>query len=468
MLSTCCHRVSQFYHSLTWRDGATKVFLVLTILLYPFNLFPHGPFLKLTLYPLLFLFLLNVDRLLKLTWTHRYFRYLAIVATLWFLWMFISLCFAVGFSAIEGKHLANILNDIKRFVPWYTFAGCCFLLPRDEIKRLLYWSFVGLFSYCACYSILEFLHFLEVAWATDVLKVAIKGFMSTELGAWTNGNFWPPILWDSVRYRSVFEEPAYFAILLGFCILLFTYAAWMAKKESGFWGNLCLSLLALVLLCQTRGAAGAISLTVASVVWIGLALCRISKMSRILRWRFPLLAIFLLVGSYFALTTQRHSAESITGASSRGKTTRAIHLTAELNCVAASPIYGCGVGEYGEVMREALRTQQDQTHEVEVWIGRDNEPPKLNFFTGIMVTTGIVGGLLFMAWFAFPAVVLWLKKAFSLPVGSCCLVPALGLFIACQMTSATTEIFSYFLLMTVPLLFIVDDSPIDEHTCVEA
>lgn len=476
MLEAFFHRCCQLYDKLAWRNKATKMLLILTILFYPFNLFPYGPFLKLTLYPLLALFLLNFDRLILLTLKNTYFRYIAIVATLWFTWMLISLCFAIGPSAIERENFIGIINDVKRFVPWYTFVGCCFILPRDEVKILLYWAFVGLFGYCACYSILEYLHFAGFSWATDFLSLAIKGFMSTELGEWTGGNFWPPILWDSERYRSVFEEPAYFAVLLGFCTLLFTYVAWLAKSWRSFWGNIVLAGIAAVLLCQTRGAAGAISLSVASVVWVFLALCFAVKMSRTLCLRMIIIAVFLFGASFFTLTTQRHASSHITSLAKvststeledveHAKTTRSIHLSVELQCISASPIYGCGVGEYGNVMRDALRGSKDKTHEIDVWVSREDDPPKLNLFTGLAVTYGIVGLLLFMAWFAFPIIIFWFKRLKTSSIESCCIVPALGFFIACQMTSASTEIFSYFLLMTIPLLLIMDetDSKISPH-----
>lgn len=490
---------------IAWRDHVTLGLLALTVLFYPFNLFPYGPFLKLTLYPLLGLFCLNFDRIIGLTLSRPLFRYLALAGGAWLLWTVISLCLAVGPSAIEVRHVHEVLNDVKRFVPWYTFVACCFLVPRVALKRVLYGAIVGLFALCSVYATLEALHFTGVAWATATLKVVIHGFMRTELCAWTNGNFWPPVLWDSERYRSFFEEPAYFAVFAGFCVLFFTAVAWRARRRSSFVGHFVLAAGAVVLLCKTESAAGAIALAVASGTWMLLAGCFWSRASLRARWRMGAIALFLVGASLVALMTQRHPAEHLAlMTQAHGKvavqapvatatrvsqseanstvpttstpvaakpaptspavqeayplwmSTRAIHLSTELKCIAASPIYGYGVGEYARVMHAALQAAPKKTDEIKVWALPENRPPKLNLFTGFAVTYGCVGLLLFLAWFALPTMVLWLKQWRVMGVEQGCVVAALGVFLLCPMMSASMEVFCYMLLATVPLILVTE------------
>lgn len=439
-----------------WRDVWTKVLLAGVIVLYPFNLFPHGPFLKLSLYPLLGLCCLNFDRLVKIYFQDAFLRIILLFSGLSLLWMGVSLCFTVGVEGINNVHIHAWINEAKRLIPWLIFIGSAFLLPRETCLRWLYRAFIGLFCLCGSYTLLELLHFSGVTWATDILTSAITFFMSTELGAWTNGNFWPPILWDSARCRSVFEEPAYFAVFLGFCALLFTYGAWIAKRWWNLCAQLCLAMLAMIMLCLTRGAAGAIGLAAGSVVWMCVAFGSWTRMTRVMRLRLIGLVILVGLASCCALMTQRHSTRQITNIAQQGGSTRGIHLAVELDCISAAPFCGYGIGMYGPVMAEALATQPERTHEIEVWIKRENEPPRLNHFTAIAVSTGLVGLGLFFGWFLLPSMVVGLARIWRLPVGHCCIASALSVFIVCQMLSATAEIFSYFILMTIPMLFLTD------------
>lgn len=473
----------------SWRTQATLALLALTIVLYPFNLFPHGPFMRLTLYPLVGLLCLNVDRIIALTRSRPLFRCFALLGGVWFLWILISLCLAVGPAAIEMRHLREGFNEVKRFVSWYTFVACCFLVPRAMLKRVLYWAFLGLFGVCSAYTILEALHFAGVRWASETLKVLIHGFMYTEISAWLNGNFWPPIFWDSQRYRSLFEEPAYFSVFSGFCALFFTMIAWQAKRLRGFIAHLALAALAVFFLCETKSAAGALALAAASGVWIVLAGCFWARGDFQTRWRMGVIALFLASASLIAIVTQRHPAQQIalltqpksaaervltkaeiaklppserTVAEARAKpsgtNTRAIHLAMELKCIESSPIYGCGAGEYIPVMRHALQNSPRKTAEIQIWASPKNDPPKLNLFTGIAVTYGGVGLLLFLSWFMLPTVVLWIKQWPTLRIEQACVTAALGIFILCPMMSASMEIFCYILLATVPLLLVTEES----------
>lgn len=459
-------RIHQWYARLTWRDVATKGLLALTVLVYPFNNFPVGPFTKLTFYPLLALLLLNWDRLLTTIKEHCYLRYVAVAGGCWAIWMVLSLCFAIGPSSIGFAHVKAIAGAVRFFVLWYTFIACCLLFSRDELRTLFYWTFIGLLGYCTLYSLVEWLHFNGVAWATWFLEHAIHCFIHTGITEWTNGNVWPPVLWDSERFRSVFEEPAYYSVLLGFSTLFFALFAWVAKGAWRTLGNLFLAGVAAFLLCKTRSAAGAISLAVASGVWILLALCQFFKMNRVMRWKMGLLAFIFLLGPFFALMMQRHSSTNVGSLMQAvvaqdthavtAKTTRSIHLFAELTCIADSPIYGHGMGEYDPVMRAVLEREPYKTHELSVWLKRDGAVPWLNWFSGLAVMYGLVGLALFLAWFAFPLAIMWIKQVMHSPAERICASAALGLFLACQMMSANTEIFCYMLLMTFPVLCIYD------------
>lgn len=455
-------KLTQLYNAWTWRDCVTKILLSLTLLLYPFNNFPFGPFAKLTFYPLLVLLVLNFDRILKWGREDRYLRMAAITGGLWAIWMVVALIVSIGFDAITFSHVKAISGAIRFFLLWYTFAACCLFFPWDEIKRLFYWTFVALLGVCACYSILECLHFAGVEWATDVLKNAIHYFLRTGITEWTGENVWPPVLWESERYRGIFEEPAYYSVLLGFTTLFFAWHAWVSKHLRGTIGNLFLAGLAGLLLCKTKSAAGAISLTMACVVWVLLALCLIGRMERLLRLKLAFFAIVFVVGSCCALMMQRHSSTNISSLvqaviqtdAASPKTTRSIHLSAELQCIAASPVYGYGMGEYDRVMREVLAREHYKTVELSVWLQREGALPWLNWFTGLAVMYGLVGLALFLGWFALPLIVMGFQQIKRAPVGNLCLSAALGVFLMCQMTSANTEIFVYMLLMTIPVLYV--------------
>lgn len=460
------HKISLFYKTLTWRDNVSKVLLALTVLFYPFNNFPFGPFAKLTFYPLLLLLVLNLDRIVQQGYEKPYLRYTAIAGGLWAIWMVVSLLLSIGFSAIGFEHIKAVSGAIRFFLLWYTFATCCFMFPREEIKRLFYWTFVVLLGACAMYSFVEYLHFAEVEWATKFLKHAIHCFIRTGITEWTGDNVWPPVLWDSERYRGIFEEPAYYSVLLGFATLFFAYYAWTSKRILSICGNLILVGIAGLLLCKTKSAAGAISLTMACGTWVVLALCLLFRMERSLQLKLGIFVIVFVVGSFFALTTQRHSTTNIDSLiqaivskdAAKDKTTRSIHLSAELKCIEASPIYGYGMGEYDRVMREALPREPYKTVELAKWLERKGAVPWLNWFTGLAVMYGLVGLTLFLAWFVFPLVVIWFKRVKQAPAGDLCLSAALGAFLVCQMTSANTEIFCYMLLMTIPILFVTSDA----------
>jgi hypothetical protein len=448
-----------------WREPMTKVLLVLTLLVYPFNNFPFGPFAKLTFYPLLLLLVLNVDRIVTLARTNKYLRYLAYVGGAWALWSILSLFFSVGFQAIGAPHVKSIAGSIRFFVLWYTFIACCFLLPRDELKRLFYWTFVGLLGYCSLYSILEILHFSGVQWATRTLETVIQYFLTTGITEWTAGNVWPPILWDSERYRSIFEEPSYYSILLGFTTLFFASFAWVSKRFWATLGNLCLAGVAVFFLCKTKSAAGAISLAIASCTWVFLSFCLFFKMTRLMRFKMIAFVVLLACGASFALVSQRHTTENIKSLvcaavvkseESTEKTTRAIHLGAELECIKQSPIYGYGMGEYDKVMREALKDEPYKPHELQVWLAREGALPWLNWFTGLAVMYGLVGLGLFLGWFLLPLIVVWFKRLKELPVDHLTLSASLAIFLVFQMTSANTEIFCYMLLMSIPVLLVID------------
>jgi hypothetical protein len=419
---------------------------------------------KLTLYPLVGLFFLNADRIAVLTWRRPLFRFLAVMGGLWCTWMFCSLFLAVDADAITGNNLKGAVNDITRFVPWYVFVAGCFLVPREDLKRTLYWAFVTLFGLCSLYSGLEFLHFAGVEWATETLKAAIGCFMHTGFSDWVNGSVWPPILWDSERYRSLFEEPAYFSVFIGFCALLFMAIAWQAKTKKCMVIHLLMAVLSVVLLSKTKSAAGAVAFSAASFVWIVLALCFRKRGDCCARCRMVGIAIFLIIASVLAMVTQRHSAKSMAELAQAKKTstehassTRAIHLAAELDCIKASPVYGVGPGEYSNVMRETLDRAPEKTEEIEVWASPEHNPPMLNLFTGIAVSYGWVGLLLFLGWFMVPTLGLWIKQYKTLSMEQGCVTAALGSFIVCIMMSANTEIFCYMLLVTIPLIIITED-----------
>jgi hypothetical protein len=228
-------------------------------------------------------------------------------------------------------------------------------------------------------------------------------------------------------------------------------------------GNLFLAGLSILLLCKTKSAAGALSFMGAGCAWSLLSLCFLYKMSWARRLKTMLFVAFFLFGGIAALMTQRHSSSQIASLAQvsvqtevKPSTTRSIHLAAELACIQASPMYGHGMGAYDPIMRKALAPAPYKTHELSVWLSREGALPWLNWWSGMAVMVGLVGLLLFLAWFACPTLVLWFVNIKTLPFEHLALSASLSLFLAAQMTSANTELFAYMLLMTLPLLLVAE------------
>ncbi len=454
--------ITQIYTSSSWRDTITKVLLALVILVYPFNAFPHPPTSQLMRVPIVFLFLLNIDRFWNLWKTNKYLRMVALLGGAWFVWMNLASLFAGGLEAF-GDNISGVFKFFKFFILWYLFMTGLLIFPYDEIKGYIYWAFVALFGYTALYACIELLYFADVAWAKDFLGQAIHCFMKVSPN---ENSWWPPVFWTDVgeeRCRSVFEEPAYYALLLVFCTLFFSYFAWVAKKTKGVIGNFILATLSAFLLVKTLSAAGAVSLGVAVMIWMLLAFCFICRMEPKIRVRLLLFILMFVGASVFTLMTQRHSFSTILGLMNpienvdKNRSARAIHLAAELKLVSKAPICGYGAVEYRNVMTKALREENkvEDQEEVKRWVKNQNPPP-LNRYTEHCVRFGIPGLLFFVAWLILPIFYLLIKNFRHHSIPNSCVAIALTISLACLMLAANTYVFCYFIFFSFPTLFVMD------------
>ena len=451
---------------LSVRQKVTLNLWGLAVFLIPFMYVPYFVFQKLSLYPLVIIALLNVDKWWNLCWNNKFLRYTAFAVAAFIMWQIISLPFCVGLGDITfSDNIRPVINDGITYAAWYVFLAAAFMFPKNRIEKTFYKSFTAILLCCAAYSILEILHFRGVQWASNILAEAIHYIMTVEPEGW----WWPPLFWDQPRLRSVFAEPSYFAIMLVFSVLYYSMQMWINKKRMIFTGNLFLMLLSVLLLCLTKSAGGALSLTAATLVFIILSAIFFRKFPLLLKIKSGILSLLLLISSFLAVACQRggfaefatienalESAEADSAQEQRmlsgSSSTRLIHLKTELKMIGKNPFPGVGSGKYSDAMCEALEASPEQTPELISWWSSRGNTPRLNLYTARMVEFGIPGGILFLNIFIFPGLYLCFscirKGCFTVAVS----VLAIYTGPIMIMNFANSAIMIYLMLAALPLL----------------
>ena len=409
---------------LSIRQQITLILWGITIVLLPFFRFPYGEFEKLSLYPLLLIAFINIDKWWNLCWHNKFLRYTAFAIAAFIAWQLISLPFSVGLSNINfADNIKPSINDMITYGAWYVFLATCFLLPQEKIRKTFYWSLTVTLLYCCAYSVIEILHWSKVQWATDFLSKSIY-FFQKDVGQYCG--WWPPVFWDAPRLRAIFGEPSYFAVLLTFAVLYYGFAFWRSAGWKKISGNALLMILSVLALCGTQSASGTVSLAGSTVLFIVLFAIFFRKFNKFERIKGSILSILLLVFSAMVALNQRggindwllllnkisetsqpQQQQQKKFDSSSG--TRLIHLKAEIKLIAERPLCGYGQGNYGPAMKQALLESPEKTGEIRLW--SENEefvPPSLNKYTQTAINSGLTGLVFFFLMF-LPALVCCIK-----------------------------------------------------------
>lgn len=377
------------------------------VALLPFQHYPHGPFSRLSLYPLALLMLLNLAPLLKLSLRTAFLRRTA-----------------YGFAlCLAGQILIPLLSSAAMFDPGavvsdaftygaiFVLLASFYLFPSGRAQSLFFKAFSFSVAACAAYSVVEILHFCGVRTASAFLSKAIYFFSDVRI----NGSWWPPELWDSVRLRAFFAEPSGYAILLVFATGYYGVCALASKCSGGFSKCLGMAVLSVLLCCGTRSFAAAITLMFFAcsfaAVWFPLR-AGLAKVHRRRGWL--LLSVFAL-SSVFAVCSQRggvfdfeHLLPHLTGvnrsadAGSTSTRTRMLHLQAQMRLVMERPLSGFGASSYAPAMCRELAESDCRTSEIDMWIERGDVPP-LNFLGYTSVRYGVPVLLLLLSAVFLPA-----------------------------------------------------------------
>ena len=128
---------------LSIRQQITLILWGLSIVLLPFVQFPFGVFQKLSLYPLLLIALLNIDKWWDLCWKNKYLRYTGVALAAYIGWQIISLPLCVGLdNVVFSENIRPTINNTMTFGAWYIFLAAAFFIPAAKISKTFYWSFV--------------------------------------------------------------------------------------------------------------------------------------------------------------------------------------------------------------------------------------------------------------------------------------------------------------------------------------
>ena len=391
---------------LSIRQQITLILWGLSIVLLPFLRFPFGVFQKLSLYPLLLIALLNIDKWWDLCWKNKYLRYTGVALAAYIGWQIISLPFSVSLNNIKfAENLYPSITETMTLGAWYVLLASCFLVPSAKIAKTFHRSLTITILYLCAYSIIEILHFAHVKWASDFLGKAIY-FIQREVGL--VHDWWPPVFWDSPRLRSVFAEPSFFAVIAVFALLYYGFCMWKAEHWKKATGNTLLMLLSALTAMGTRSSGAALSMIVSVTVFVILFAIFFCKLDKRQKKKGAILAIQLIFFTSIMIISQRGGIgdwqilfrKTHTKSSS---STRLIHLQAELKAIGISPIWGCGQGQYAKNMKEALQKSPEKTNEIHLWTDKeDYYPPRLNKYTSIALEYGIIGLLFFLMLFIMP------------------------------------------------------------------
>ena len=398
----------------TVRQRATLILWGVAIVLLPFFQFPYL-FKKLSLYPLIGILLLNIDRWWNLFRDNRFLRWTALALAAFFLWQFASLPLAMNISEISlAKNIRPIIGEIVTYGAWYVLMAACFFFSREKIGKVFYWSLTIILGYCSLYCVIELLHLHHVKLATDFLSKSIYYFMA-DIGK-TNG-WWPPVFFGT-RLRSVFAEPSFFAVLLVFSILYFGFCAWQEEEWKKILRNILLMLLAAALCFGAKSGSANVTLGAATLFFLLLLAIFFRKFSPEQKIKGGMLALLLVLLSALLVINPRGrvndtrransgqlAGEQLLATQSDSTGGRMIHLKSELQLIAQKPLIGVGEGNHADAMREALLKNPQKTGETRLWSENlDGKVPVLNKYTGIAVQNGLIGLLLFLAVFGASAI----------------------------------------------------------------
>ena len=427
---------------LSLRQKITLVLWGIAVFLIPFLYIPYFIFQKLSLYPLVLIAFINIDKWWKLCWGNKLLRWIAFAIIAFIGWQAVSLPFAVKLSEITiDDNVKPLINNAIVYGSWYVFLATAFMFPREKLEKTFCCSFTAILLCCACYSVIEIMHFCNVQWATDFLSKSIHYLMVVE----NNGWWWPPVFWDQPRLRSVFPEPSYFAIMLVFSTLYYSARTLYLSNKKKNAISLILMVLSAILLALTKSAGGALALSAATAFFIVLSLIFFRKLTVSERIKSGILSVLLVTASLFAMGCQRggfaeftvmkkslnqpvtvikipKTEKKVVEEKKRKKvktpkvkrlhgssSTRIIHLKTELREISERPLLGAGYGEYSDTMCEALKESTVETPESRSWWMRQNTP-RLNAYTAAMVEFGIPGGVLFLSIIFLPAMCMWITS----------------------------------------------------------
>lgn len=449
---------------LSLRQKITLVLWGIAVFLIPFLYIPYFIFQKLSLYPLVLIAFINIDKWWKLCWGNKLLRWIAFAIIAFIGWQAVSLPFAVKLSEITiDDNVKPLINNAIVYGSWYVFLATAFMFPREKLEKTFYRSFTAILLCCAYYSVIEIMHFCNVQWATDFLSKSIHYLMEVE----NNGWWWPPVFWDQPRLRSVFPEPSYFAIMLVFSTLYYSARTLYLSNKKKNAISLILMVLSAILLALTKSAGGALALSAATAFFIVLSLIFFRKLTVSERIKSGILSVLLVTASLFAMGCQRggfaefsvmkksldivkktdaQNVELLHGSSS----TRIIHLKTELREISQRPLWGAGYGEYSDAMCEALKESTVETPESRSWWMRQNTP-RLNAYTASMVEFGIPGGVLFLSIIFLPAMCMWITSIRKQNFTTAITMGAVYCGLMTILNFANTVIMIYLMLFVLPL-----------------
>lgn len=454
-------------------DKLNAALFFATVLLLPFQHYPHGVFSRLSLYPLMCLGALNLPRLIGFVKGGGFLRLMAVLFALCLGCQMLMMMAASGFAAAAIKsNFKAMFPDVCTWGSFFVLIASFRLFPAGRAQRIFHRAFSTTFLMCASYSVIEILHFCGVKSATRFLSGAIRFFSDVCL----DGGWWPPVLWDGVRLRSFFAEPSGYAILSVFAVWYFGICACTALRRADLLKNLALSLLALLMVCGTRSCSASITMMFFTAFFAAVWFCLRTKLQ--IPWRkrwIPYLAGFvaasiLIAGSQrggfcdFEKLVSAFSADCQPdeqgGSSSK---TRMLHLQAQLRLIKARPVSGYGAQNYAPVMRRELAAGRVRTSEIDMWIRSGNIPP-LNFFGYTAVKYGVPCMLMLMAAIFLPAFAevksRWRRGMGAFDFGVC--AAALPLLAILVFMNGSSLAFVFGVLLSVPLTAVANNEMIGD------
>jgi O-antigen ligase len=132
---------------------------------------------------------------------------------------------------IVARFFKAILLQIIYTLGFSYIIYCWFAKDPGVAVKILQKSIYIIVCIMAVYSFFELFYFFGYAWAKSVLVNVNPLLHAIE----ENFGWWPPLLWDSPRVRSIFPEPSQFG-MYGAFVMPFIWANILNKKH--IYGNL--------------------------------------------------------------------------------------------------------------------------------------------------------------------------------------------------------------------------------------